>query len=147
LATAVACACGDVPCDPISDALVPRVINCCGMGEKTIAVKEDGTVVPCHLFFSSAGAGVGNILDEDIVEKLCRFASALPTVDDVEGCRECDMRYFCGNGCWAHVHAAHGSFERKNPYCGFYKRYFSSVVWNLGLDNAMERTYDELNAP
>lgn len=115
------------------------------MGVKTLGVKEDGALVPCHLFFSSEDFALGNVLDDGILERLSAYAEGLPTVDDVEGCRDCEVRYFCGNGCWAHVHAVSGTLHGRNPYCGFYKRYFSAVVWNLGAPDAMERIARELD--
>lgn len=141
---ALVTACGEVPAAPVSDALVPRVVNCCGMGDRTLGVKEDGTVVPCHLFFSSRELVLGNVLDDDVAARLAAWSGALPTVDDVEECRDCDVRYFCANGCWAHVYGAHGRLDRKNPYCAFYRSYYSAVVWNLGLPRAAERILDEL---
>jgi radical SAM protein with 4Fe4S-binding SPASM domain len=136
--------CGDQRADHVADALVPRVINCCGMGLKTLGVKDDGTVVPCHLFFSSREFEIANVLEEGFREKLSAYASGLPTVDDIEECKDCNVRYFCGNGCWAHVQSARGAVDGRNPYCGFYKKYFSAVVWNLGAEGAMNRIYEEL---
>ena len=137
----------DISDKQVDDALIPRIINCCGMGHKTLGVKENGMVVPCHLFFSCAEYELGNVLDDNIMEKLFSFANSLPTVDEIEECKECNVRYFCGNGCWAHVYWAYGHIGRKSPYCDFYKRYFSAVLWNLGKDNSMNRIYDELNSP
>jgi radical SAM protein with 4Fe4S-binding SPASM domain len=137
-------ACADQPVGYVADALVPRVINCCGMGLKTLGVKDDGTVVPCHLFFSRPEFGIANVLEDGFLEKLSAYANGLPTVDDIQGCKDCNVRYFCGNGCWAHVQSARGAVDGRNPYCGFYKKYFSAVVWNLGADRAMDRIYDEL---
>jgi radical SAM protein with 4Fe4S-binding SPASM domain len=130
----------------LSEALVPRIINCCGMGQKTLGVREDGTMVPCHLFFSSAEYEIGNILEDDITDKLCFFAHHLPTVDQIEECKDCHVRYFCGNGCWAHAFWANGTILSRNPYCEFYRTYFSAVLWNLGMKDAMTRIYEALEA-
>jgi radical SAM protein with 4Fe4S-binding SPASM domain len=135
----------DIPVKRVADGLIPRIINCCGMGHKTLGIKENGAVVPCHLFFSGAEYEVGNILDDNITEKLFSFSNSLPTVDEIEECKDCNVRYFCGNGCWAHAYWAYGQIGRRSPYCGFYKKYFSAVLWNLGMEDTMTRIYDELN--
>lgn len=143
----IASTCADIPANQVADALIPRIINCCGMGQKTLGIKEDGTVVPCHLFFSCTEYELGNILDDNIFDKLFSFANSLPSVDDIEECKDCNVRYFCANGCWAHSYWEYGHIERKSPYCDFYKKLFSAVLWNLGMENAMTRIFDELNSP
>jgi len=139
--------CVDIPAKQVADSLIPRIINCCGMGHKTLGIKENGMIVPCHLFFSSEEHEIGNIFDENITEKLFSFANSLPTVDEIEECKDCNVRYFCGNGCWAHAYWEYGHIGKRSPYCDFYKKYFSAVLWNLGMENTMTRIYDELNSP
>jgi radical SAM protein with 4Fe4S-binding SPASM domain len=131
-------------CDP-AQTFTPHVKNACKMGRKILGVKERGEVVPCHLFFSMNGFGLGNILDESITENLLRFANSLPTVDTVEGCKDCDVRYFCGNGCWATSYWESGRFTRQKRYCDMFYNYWSSIVWNLGKPGALRLIYDALN--
>jgi radical SAM protein with 4Fe4S-binding SPASM domain len=128
----------------IDSSLVPHIINCCGMGYRTLGIKENGQVVPCHLFFCGTEYGMGNILDDDIVDRLDAFIGTMPTVDDIEECRDCNVRYFCANGCWANVYWTYGHLDKKNPFCEFYKKYFSAVIWNLGLDDSMTKIYNEI---
>lgn len=134
----------DIPDNKIADALIPRVINCCGMGLKTLGIEENGTVVPCHLFFSCTNYELGNILDDNIFDKLFSFVNSLPSVDEIQECKDCNVRYFCASGCWAHAYWEYGSINKRSPYCSFYRKLFSAILWNLGMENTMTRIYDEL---
>jgi len=128
--------------DLIAKEIVPKVQNDCGIGKLTIAVKEKGNLVPCHLFLSSDDFILGNILEEGTVEKAVNFVNSLPSIDEVEGCKDCDIRYFCANGCLGSVYFRHNNFNGRNPYCEFYKKYKSSIIWNLGEENETERIYE-----
>lgn len=123
----------------LSKKLIPLLKNHCGMVIKMMGVKEFGEVVPCHLFFSDKKMVIGNILEKDISEKLFKFYQSLPTVDEVEGCKDCNVRYFCGNGCWGHVYWRYRTFNHVNPYCNFFQNYYSAIVWNLGKENEAKK--------
>ncbi len=133
--------CLNIPNLKVTNKIVPSLKNYCGMVIKTLGIKEHGDVVPCHLFFSSRDFVIGNILDDDIIKKLISFLNSKPSIDEIEGCNKCDIRYFCGNGCWAHVYWHSKTFKERNPYCNFFYDYFSSIVWNLGEENEAERIY------
>ncbi|MFQ6083728.1 MAG: radical SAM protein [Candidatus Aminicenantia bacterium] len=128
----------------LSKKIIPPLKNHCGMVIKMIGVKEFGEVVPCHLFFSDKKMVIGNILEKDICKKLFKFYQSLPTVDEVEGCKNCNVRYFCGNGCWAHVYWQNGTFNHMSPYCNFFRNYYSTIVWNLGKENEAKEVYSIL---
>jgi len=120
------------PHEKYDKRLVPGIRNECGMIVKSIGIKQNGDLVPCHLFLSSRESIMGNIFDEDILKKIYQAYRALPRVDDIEKCKDCDVRYFCGNGCYANTYWSYGTFNRANPYCEFYKNYFGSIINNLG---------------
>ncbi|MCP2598713.1 radical SAM protein [Candidatus Aminicenantes bacterium AC-335-L06] len=133
--------CLNIPDQKVTSKIIPSLKNYCGMGFKTLGVKENGSVVPCHLFFSSNDFIIGNILDKDIVKKLILFLNSIPSIDEIHECKKCDIRYFCCNGCWANVYWHHKTFNGRNPYCEFFYDYFSSIIWNLGEEKETERIY------
>jgi len=137
-------ACINFPSLKVSNKIVPSLRNHCGMIIKTLGVKEYGDIVPCHLFFSSNDLVIGNILDDEITRKLVDFLNQLPTIDEIGECKTCDIRYFCGNGCWATVYWHHKNFNGKNPYCSIMYDYFSSIIWNLGEENEAQKIYTAL---
>jgi radical SAM protein with 4Fe4S-binding SPASM domain len=132
------------PNEEYDRAMVPAIKNECGMLVKTIAVKQNGNVVPCHLFLSSKDFIVGNIFDADILRKIYLAYRAIPRVDDIDKCKDCDVRYFCGNGCFANTYWTYGTFKHANPYCSFFEDYFKSIIWNLGKKEERKTILTEL---
>ena len=128
----------------ISKNLVPSPRIACGMGFKTIGCKENGEIVPCHVFFSVEDLIIGNILDRNIEEKMFEFYKNIPSIDEVRGCAQCDIRYFCTNGCYGSAYFKHGSFDKKNPFCDFLYKYKSPIVWNVGEENEGKKIYETL---
>ncbi len=67
----------------------------CGYG-RTLGVDPDGSVRAC-----AGGEVVGNAQHEplDAIIRKLETAALAYTVDQVEGCRECALRYICGGPC------------------------------------------------
>src|SRR5260221_17883 len=81
---------------------LPTMVNnvyskTCGMG-LTITVGADGAIYPCTI---TGQPPIGNICDADAADVFRRVASYTEAtgVDNVEGCRECAIRYFCKGIC------------------------------------------------
>jgi radical SAM protein with 4Fe4S-binding SPASM domain len=126
----------------ISDDLIPSIKTHCGVGASTIGIKEDGGVVPCHLFFSSDSFVMGNILDKDILKKMGNFLRNIPSIDEIDECKDCNIRYFCGNGCRAGNLFFSKSFYKRTPYCEFFYKYYSPIIWNIGENNETIKIYE-----
>jgi radical SAM protein with 4Fe4S-binding SPASM domain len=121
--------------------LVPSLKNSCGIVERSLAIKSNGDLVPCHLFFASDDPEmiIGSILDTSIEDKLWGFYDrVVPTVDGKEGCKDCNVRYFCGGPCYAPGYFKDGRLNTPHPYCERYKLYFSALVDALGSKNEFE---------
>lgn len=75
---------------------VARAKSSCGYAEQLV-VSPDGTVHPCHLL----DAPLCHIDDkpyEEIINLLKGVSKAFE-VDNIEGCKHCDIRYLCGGTC------------------------------------------------
>lgn len=134
-------------------ALNPRLKNICGLVEKSLGIKANGDLVPCHLFFSVHDPAmiIGNIGEESIKEKLWQFyLDKIPNIDEREGCRDCNVRYFCGGECAAPAYFKHGSLYTPHPYCERFKIYYSALAEALGsqneIDNLRMNIYKYLNS-
>lgn len=69
----------------------------CGMGS-TITVGADGAIYPCTI---TSQPSVGKMTDgaaDDTLKSVLDYSQAT-NVDNVEGCRSCAVRYFCGGMC------------------------------------------------
>lgn len=130
-------------------SIKPRLKNMCGLVEKSLGIKSNGELVPCHLFFSvdSPDMIIGHILDESIEEKLWEFyIEKIPAIDEKEGCKECNVRYFCGGECAAPSYFKNGSLYTPHPFCERYKIYYSAVADSLGSKNEMETLRENIKS-
>jgi len=104
----------------------------CGLGEGSeISIDADGTIYCCHLLHYSKyklGELPGTNLEEalKLKIKLCEGC----VVDELEECKNCNYRYFCGGGCRAHALIKTGSLQGKDPYCIFYRTFLEEAFSN-----------------
>lgn len=126
--------------DKLHKKIVPKLKNCCGMVINMLGIKENGDLVPCHLFFSMPDKkmNIGNILDNEILEKMWTFFQAIPVVDEKDICKDCNVRYFCGGGCSAGTYFNSKTLKTCNPYCDVFKNYYEAIVSSLGKENESE---------
>ncbi len=100
--------------EKVETGIHPR--NRCNAGE-TIYVASNGDIFPC-LYINSREFKVGNIRENDlseiykneVMEEILRL-----TVNDIEECKECDIRYLCGGGCRAFAYGEYGSLYSPDP--------------------------------
>jgi len=58
-------------------------------------------------------------------------------VEDIEYCKRCAVRHYCGAPCPAEVYSLTGTFQERPPYCDFYAlqaRYAFKVIADGRLD-------------
>lgn len=90
----------------------------CGAGKKLISVGADGTIYPCHMLHISELA-LGNIMETPLSDLLNSDKNPFRnlSVDDVEGCKDCEYKYFCGGGCRARSFLSTQSIYQKCDLC------------------------------
>lgn len=97
----------------------------CATGSRSISVSETGDVYPCQLIHFPEFLA-GNILEKPFPE-IYRHSPVLEsirriTVDEIEGCSECSIRYICGGGCLARSYYETGSIRRCGSFCAYEKK-------------------------
>ncbi|MBI2267688.1 MAG: radical SAM protein [Armatimonadetes bacterium] len=97
----------------------------CATGSRSISISETGDVYPCQLIHFPEFLA-GNILKRPFPE-IYRDSTVLKTVrsitvDDIEGCKECNIRYICGGGCLARSFYETGSIKRCGSFCSYEKK-------------------------
>ncbi len=98
----------------------------CGAGCGQMSISAAGDVYPCHMLhcdeFNMGSAletkGSGVALDCD------RFPI---TVDSIDECKDCDIRFFCGGGCRARAYRHSKNIQAKDPYCTLMKSFYSQL--------------------
>ncbi|MCK4717811.1 MAG: radical SAM protein [Thermoplasmata archaeon] len=112
----------------------PLELNC-GMGRNTMHIRSDGVILPCSVFSEFPDYYLGNVRKDRLLdiwhssvrlEKLRRL-----TVDNIESCKECDIRYLCGGACRAEALVGHGDFMGECGDCEDVRLYYHSIFKNI----------------
>jgi len=88
-------------------------------GRSSVSLSSNGDVYPHHMFFGNEEFLLGNILENDIdsILKSEKNIFASMTVDDIEECKDCEVKYLCGGGCRFRAYAATGSAKGHDDAC------------------------------
>jgi uncharacterized protein len=115
-------------------------ISPCGGGRCFFAVGAGGEVAPCSEFLGLSEFHGGSLFETPVAELLQSRPFARVTgrvVEDLEPCKTCAVRHFCGAPCPAEVYAGNGTLKAPAPYCDFYAaqaRYAFQVIARGRLD-------------
>ncbi len=115
-------------------------ISPCGGGRCFFAVGAGGEVAPCSEFLGLSEFHGGSLFETPVGELLKSQPFARVTgrvVEDLEPCKTCAVRHFCGAPCPAEVYASNGTLKAPAPYCDFYAaqaRYAFQVIARGRLD-------------
>ncbi len=115
-------------------------ISPCGGGRCFFAVGANGEVAPCSEFLGLPEFHGGNLWKDAVADLLATPAFTKITrrvVEEIEPCRQCTVRHFCGAPCPAEVYAINGRLDAPAPYCEFYAeqaRYAFRVIARDRLD-------------
>jgi len=131
-------------------------ISPCGGGRCFFAVAANGDMFPCSEFIGLPSFKGGNVFHDDIEVALGTEAFRRVTsrkVEDIEPCRHCAIRHFCGAPCPAEAHEMNGSLRSTGAFCELYEeqvRYAfrliaegkeASFLWD-GWDSDAVTTFD-----
>ena len=110
--------------------------NCC---YEMLSVDSDGEVYPCAAIAGDKRFSAGNVWDTSLADlwldspltKRIRGCS----LNDIEKCRECYLRFICGGGCFCYgyfneeIKTGAGRLEAADPYCNTYKMLIENALW------------------
>jgi len=106
----------------------------CGAAAGEISIGPDGSVYPCQAL-QKPEFNAGNIKQKDLGEiyrnspLLRRVRSC--TVDAIETCRDCDVKYLCGGGCRSLAYSLYGTIDCFNEYsCEYLRTLAIGMLWN-----------------
>ena len=89
-----------------------RKLQWCGMGRNVLSIEADGRVYPCHLLHNEE-LKLGDLNCEDISAVWSRSPFRRNSVDDVEECCKCEIKYLCGAPCRARAYFVTGDILKK----------------------------------
>ena len=112
----------------------------CAIGGSELSISATGDVYPCQLLHYPQFY-IGNIhenslvclyRDSDIIKKC-----ATMTVDNIEGCKSCPIKYICGGACRARAYHEKGDIMVSGDFCEYEKKAFINGIFNLYSKNAL----------
>jgi uncharacterized protein len=115
-------------------------ISPCGGGRCFFALAPNGDLFPCSEFIGLPRFCGGNLFRDAIPAVLRSEPFRLVagrTVEQIEPCRRCAIRHFCGSPCPAEAHEMNGGMHRTGAFCEFYEeqvRYAFRVIADERLD-------------
>ena len=99
-----------------------RITQRCSMADGSVSIGANGDVYPCHLLHYSEFCS-GNILETpfSIIYKESPVLNRLRshTVNSMDRCPECGLRFLCGGSCFARHYAETGCLTTTGDFCAY----------------------------
>ncbi|WP_248559342.1 radical SAM/SPASM domain-containing protein [Mammaliicoccus sciuri] len=102
----------------------------CGVGNDMISIGSDGSIYPCHMLMETS-MKLGNIKDKNLIEAKKDINNEFfinYTVNDLEGCKNCEVKFLCGGGCRARAYMHTNDIKGKDPYCQMYYSFYMDLT-------------------
>ena len=99
-------------------------ISPCGGGRCFFALAPSGDLFPCSEFIGLETFCGGNLFRDSIADVLKTEPFRLVSerkVEDIDPCKACAIRHFCGSPCPAEAHEMNGGMHRTGAFCEFYE--------------------------
>lgn len=112
--------------------LASRHSHTCAVGHNYLVIDHHGRVAKCQM---QIGQAVTTVAAPDPLAQVRADRSGVInlSVDEKEGCRTCDWRYWCTGGCPAETFRATGRYDVKSPNCAIYQALYPEVIRLEGL--------------
>ena len=106
-------------------------IGGCGAGRFYLSIKANGDIQPC-VFFPLKLGNIREMSYEDLEEfwRSNNVLEELRNKDLIEGCKECEYRYYCG-GCRARAYNYFGDYLKPDPGCVRNKEHWELICKNF----------------
>lgn len=99
----------------------------CNVGQSYLVVDQNGGIAKCHANIKQTVTTIDANDPLQAVRDDLAGVQSLP-VDQKEGCRVCDWRYWCAGGCPLLTHRVTGRYDVKSPNCHIYQALFPEAV-------------------
>ncbi len=99
----------------------------CGVGRNYLAIDQHGGIAKCHADITATVTTIHADNPLRVIRENQRGVTAV-AVEEKEGCRDCDWRYWCSGGCPLLTYRMTGRSDVKSPNCSIYKALFPEAV-------------------
>lgn len=104
----------------------------CGVGESYLVIDQKGGIAKCHMEIEKP---ITSIYEHDPLSFIRVDSIGIQnlSVEEKEGCRDCEWRYWCTGGCPLLTYKTIGRYDVKSPYCRVYKAIYPDLLRLEGL--------------
>jgi uncharacterized protein len=99
----------------------------CAVGENYLVIDHQGRIAKCQMELKRPVTSVGAHDPLMLIRADTAGVQNLP-VDEKEGCRSCEWRYWCSGGCPIETFRATGRYDLRSPNCRIYKALYPDVL-------------------
>jgi len=99
----------------------------CGVGRNYLAIDQHGRIAKCHADITRTLTTIDAENPLQMIREDRQGVQAV-AVDDKEGCRSCEWRYWCSGGCPMLTYRLTGRSDIKSPNCAIYKALFPEAL-------------------
>ncbi len=112
----------------------------CAIGGAELSVSPTGDVYPCQLLHYPEFL-LGNVHEQPLSElyrtsRVVRRCAGM-TVDCIEGCRDCFLRYVCGGACRARAYHECGDIMTCGSFCEYEREAFIDGIFRIYSSNGI----------
>jgi len=104
----------------------------CSVGDSYLVFNQHGQVSKCQMKMDTP---IADIHTENLLQVIREDKSGIQnvSVEEKEGCRDCEWKYWCTGGCPLESYRVTGRYDVKSPNCNIYKTIFPEVLRLEGL--------------
>lgn len=99
----------------------------CGVGNNYLVIDQHGGVAKCQADIQRTVTTIDADDPLQIIRNDRRGVQGF-SVEDKEGCRSCQWRYWCAGGCPLLTYRATGRYDIKSPNCNIYQALFPDAL-------------------
>lgn len=107
-------------------------LKTCGVGNNYMVFDYKGMVSKCQMQLHKPVTRA-NVEDPLSLIRLDTLGIQNLSVEEKEGCKTCEWKYWCAGGCSLTTHRATGRYDVKSPNCNIYKAIYPEAVRLEGL--------------
>lgn len=106
--------------------------HACGVGQNYLVFDQNGQIAKCQMHIRKPVTDV-SAADPLALIRADQLGIQNLSVEDKDGCKNCDWRYWCAGGCPLVTHRATGRYDVQSPNCNIYKTLFPEALRLEGL--------------
>ncbi|MFZ5857197.1 MAG: radical SAM protein [Chloroflexota bacterium] len=104
----------------------------CGVGQNYLVFDQNGQIAKCQMQIREPITNV-HVADPLAVIRTDRSGIQNISVEEKEGCKTCEWKYWCAGGCPLATYRATGRYDVKSPNCNIYKALYPEALRLEGL--------------